>query len=63
MKDEEILKIALEMEKKAIQRYREMRENASHETADLLDFLINEEKDHYRVIDEKLKAIKLLRKE
>ncbi|GEM_PF-3713734 len=63
MKDEEILKIALEMEKKAIQRYREMRENASHEAADLLDFLINEEKDHYRVIDEKLKAIKLLKRE
>jgi len=40
-----------------------MREDAHPETADLLDFLIRQEMEHFRMINERLKAIKLLKKE
>jgi len=63
MKTEEILKKALEMEMEAIEEYTKMKEDADHETADLLDFLIAQEKEHIKMISERLKAIKLLKKE
>jgi len=62
MEIEEILKKALEMEKEAIQEYTKMKESADVETSELLDFLINEEKNHMELISERLKAIRLLKK-
>ncbi len=60
---ESILKKALEMELEAIEVYTKMKENADTETAELLDFLINEEKRHAKMIEERLRAIKLLKRE
>ena len=62
MEVEEILNRALELEKIAIKEYLEMKKDADHETADLLDFLIEQEREHIRMINERLKAIKLLKK-
>ena len=62
MEIEEILNRALEMEREAVKEYTEMKKDADHETADLLDFLIEQEKEHIRMINERLKAIKLLKK-
>ncbi|HID43195.1 MAG TPA: ferritin-like domain-containing protein [Archaeoglobaceae archaeon] len=55
MEVEDILKRALEMEKEAIQEYTKMKENADAETAEMLEFMINEEKNHMRMISERLK--------
>ena len=63
MSVEEILEKALEMEKNAIEIYTAMKKDADPETADLLDFLIGEEKKHVKMINERLKAIRLLKKE
>jgi rubrerythrin len=62
MEVEDILKKALEMEKEAIQEYTKMKESADLETSELLDFLINEEKNHMKLISERLKALRLLKK-
>jgi len=62
MEVEDILNRALELEKMAIREYQEMKKDADHETADLLDFLIEQEREHIRMINERLKAIKLLKK-
>jgi rubrerythrin len=62
MKVEDILKRALEMEKEAIQEYTKMKKDADAETADLLDFMISEEKNHMRMINDRLKAMRLLKK-
>ncbi|AEA46655.1 ferritin-like domain-containing protein [Archaeoglobus veneficus] len=61
IKAEEILKKALEMEKGAIEEYTKMKKDADHETADLLDFLIAQEREHIKMINERLKAIRLLK--
>ncbi len=59
---EEILKKALEMEKSAIEEYTKMKEHADEETAEMLDFMIDEEKSHVELINERLKAIRVMRK-
>lgn len=59
---EEVLKRALEMEKDAIEEYTKMREYADPETAEMLDFMINEEQNHVKLINERLKAIRVMRK-
>ena len=63
MNVEEILEKALEMEKNAIEIYTAMKKDADPETADLLDFLIEEEKKHAKMISERLNAIRLMKKE
>lgn len=62
MEVEDILKRALEMEKEAISEYSKMKENADQETAEMLDFMIEEEKGHIKMINERLKAVRLLKK-
>lgn len=62
MDAEEILKKALEMEKEAIREYTEMKEDSDQETSELLDFMIEEEKNHVKMINERLKALRLLKK-
>jgi len=62
MNIEDILERALKMEKDAIEKYTKMKEDADHETAEMLDFMINEEKKHMKMISERLKAIRLLKK-
>lgn len=61
MNVEDILKRALKMEKGAIEEYTKMKEKADPETAEMLDFMISEEKKHIRMISERLKAIHLLK--
>ncbi|MCS7119245.1 MAG: ferritin family protein [Archaeoglobaceae archaeon] len=62
MTPEDILKKALELEKEAIEIYNEMRKNATTETADILDYLISQEREHIRIINDRLKVLKLLGK-
>ncbi len=62
MNAEEILKKALEMEKEAIREYTEMKKDSDQETSELLDFMIEEEKNHVKMINERLKALRLLKK-
>lgn len=62
MTPEEILKRAIELEKEAIQTYNEMKRNADPETSELLDYLISQEKEHIRLLSDRLKAVKLMRK-
>lgn len=62
MEVEDILKRALEMEKEAISEYSKMKEDADQETAEMLDFMIEEEKGHIKMINERLKAVRLLKK-
>lgn len=62
MDAEEILKRAQEMEKEAISEYTKMKEDADQETAEMLDFMIGEEKNHLKMINDRLKAIRLLKK-
>lgn len=63
MTPEEILKRAIELEKEAIEEYTRFKKDADAETAELLDFLIAQEKEHIRLLNDRLKAVKLLRKE
>ncbi|MEM0022929.1 MAG: ferritin family protein [Archaeoglobaceae archaeon] len=60
MTPEEILRKALELEKEAIKVYSEMREKATAETADVLEYLIAQEKEHIRIINDRLKVLLLL---
>ncbi|MEM0089700.1 MAG: ferritin family protein [Archaeoglobaceae archaeon] len=60
MTPEEILRKALELEKEAIRVYSEMREKATAETADVLEYLIAQEKEHIRIINDRLKVLLLL---
>ncbi|MFO7966692.1 MAG: ferritin family protein [Archaeoglobaceae archaeon] len=62
MNAEEILKKALEMEKEAVREYTKMKEDSDQETSELLDFMIEEEKNHVKMINERLKALRLLKK-
>jgi len=59
---EEIIDKAIELEKEAVKEYNQMKEDADAETAELLDFLIAQEKEHIKLLSERKKAIKLLRK-
>ncbi|MEM4292106.1 MAG: ferritin family protein [Archaeoglobaceae archaeon] len=60
MTPEEILRKALELEKEAIKVYSEMREKATAETADVLEYLIAQENEHIRIINDRLKVLLLL---
>lgn len=60
MTPEEILKKALELEKEAVKMYSEMREKATAETVDVLDYLIAQEREHIRIISDRLKVIRML---
>uniref|UniRef100_A0A7C4WE60 Rubrerythrin family protein n=1 Tax=Geoglobus ahangari TaxID=113653 RepID=A0A7C4WE60_9EURY len=62
MTPEEILKKAIELEKEAIQTYNEMKKDADPETSELLDYLISQEQEHIRLLSDRLKAVKLMRK-
>jgi|YelNatPaOPRAMG01_1025707.scaffolds.fasta_scaffold03355_5 hypothetical protein len=37
-----------------------MRKNATSETADILDYLISQEKEHVKIISDRLKVIRFL---
>ena len=63
MTPEEILKRAIELEKEAIEEYTKMKKDADTRTAELLEFLIEQEKEHIKLLNDRLKAAKLLRKE
>jgi rubrerythrin len=58
----EILDRALELERMAIEEYMRLKESADPETAELLEFLIAQEREHIKMINERKKAIKLLKK-
>ncbi len=60
MTPEEILKKALELEKEAIKIYSEMKEKATAETLDVLEYLIAQEREHIRIISDRLKVLLLL---
>jgi rubrerythrin len=59
---EEIITRAIELEKEAIQEYNRMKDDADPETAELLDFLIAQEREHIKLLNERKRAIKLLKK-
>jgi rubrerythrin len=63
MTPEEILIKAIEMEKDAIETYLEMKKDADPDTAELLDFLISQEREHIRLLNDRLKVVRLLKKE
>ncbi len=60
MTPEEILERAKELEAQAIKEYQEMKKKADPVTSELLDYLISQEREHIRMIDDRLKALKLL---
>ncbi len=60
MTPEEILEKAKQLEIDAIKAYQEMKEDADPLTKELLDFLINQEKEHLKMINDRLKAVKIL---
>lgn len=62
MNPEEILEKAMEMERDAIRIYTEMKKDADQETAELLDYLIAQEREHLKLISERLKALRLLKR-
>ena len=63
MTPEEILKKAIEMEKEAVMIYSELKKDADSQTTELLDFLISQEREHIRLLNGRLKAIRLLKKD
>ncbi len=63
MTPEDILKKAIELEREAIEIYTELKKNADAETADLLDFLISQEREHIKLLNERLKVVRLLKRE
>ncbi len=62
MNPEEILKRAIELEKEAIEEYSKMKEDADSETAELLDFLIAQEKEHIKLLSDRLKAVRFMKR-
>ncbi len=63
MTPEKILKRAIEMEKEAIEEYTKFKKDADTETAELLDFLIAQEREHIKLLNDRLKAVRLLKRE
>lgn len=61
MTPEDILRKAMELEREAIKIYSEMRKKATPETADILDYLIAQEREHLKIIEERLKVLTILR--
>ena len=62
MDAEEILEKALKMEKANVNFYRSLLEKASEDIKDLIEILIDEEIEHVRKIEERLKVLKILKK-
>lgn len=62
MTPEEILEKAKQLEAEAIRTYMELKEGADTETSELLDFLIAQEREHLHMINDRLKALRILRK-
>ncbi|WP_202320625.1 ferritin family protein [Archaeoglobus neptunius] len=62
MSPEEILKKAIQLEKDAIETYRSFKSDADPETAEILDYLIAQEREHIRILHERLKVVRLLKK-
>jgi len=60
MTPEEILEKAKQLEIEAIKIYREMMDEADHETKELLDFLVMQENEHLKMINDRLKAVRIL---
>jgi rubrerythrin len=63
MTPEEILRRAIEMEREAIEEYTKLKKDADTETSDILDFLIAQEREHLKLLSDRLKVIKLLKKD
>jgi len=63
MTPEEIILRALELEKEAIEEYTRLKKDADTKTSELLDFLISQEREHIRILNDRLKAIRLLSRE
>jgi len=63
MTPEEILERAIEIEKEAIEEYTKFKKDADTETAELLDFLIAQEREHIKLLNDRLKAVRLLKRE
>ena len=61
MTPEEILTKAIVLEREAIETYLEMKREADPQTAELLDFLIKQEREHIKLLNERLKAVRLLK--
>ncbi len=61
MSPEEILERAIELERKAIEVYLDMKKEADPQTAELLEFLIKQEREHIKLLSERLKAVRLLK--
>ncbi len=61
MNPEKILMKAIELEREAIETYMDMKKEADPQTAELLEFLIKQEKEHIKLLNERLKAVRLLR--
>ncbi len=60
MTPEEILEKARQLETDAIKTYQEMKKDADPLTRELLDFLITQEKEHLKMINDRLKAVRIL---
>ncbi|ADC66095.1 conserved hypothetical protein [Ferroglobus placidus DSM 10642] len=60
MTPEQILERAKQLEVQAIKEYNEMKKNADPLTSELLDYLISQEREHLKMIEDRLKALKLL---
>ncbi len=61
MSPERILERAIELEREAIKIYMEMKKDADSETAEILDYLISQEREHIKILSDRLKAVRLLR--
>ncbi len=61
MSPEEILERAIELEREAIEVYLDMKKEADPQTAELLEFLIKQEREHIKLLSERLKAVRLLK--
>ena len=62
MTPEEILEKAKRMEYDAIKTYLELKKDADTETSELLEFLISQEREHLQMINDRLKALRILKK-
>ncbi|WP_456369547.1 ferritin family protein [Geoglobus sp.] len=62
MTPEEILEKAKRMEHDAIKTYLELKKDADTETSELLEFLISQEREHLQMINDRLKALRILKK-
>jgi len=62
-KVENILKEALKLEERAIEIYSKMKDESNDpEVIELLEFLISQEEEHRKIINDRLRVAKFLRK-